>query len=88
MTNRRHLSYYGLVLLMFCFSIFIAWCVPYTHDDWDWGRAGGITNWLTGVYNNRYVGTFFVIVMTRSRIIKTLIMAITMTCLPLLCWQG
>lgn len=85
MRNRKHLPYLGLVLFMFFFSAFIAWCIPYTHDDWDWGREIGITNWLTGKYNNRYVGTFFVILMTRSQILKTLIMAVIMTCLPLLC---
>ena len=80
--NKRLLA---LTALMFVFSLFIAWCVPYTHDDWDWGRQIGISNWLTGVYNNRFVGTFFVIAMTRSRIFKTLVMALTMTALPLLC---
>lgn len=70
---------------MFLFSLFIAWNIPYTHDDWDWGRQIGITNWLTGTFNNRYIGTFFVIVMTRLPLIKTLVMALTMTFLPLLC---
>ena len=85
MRNRRHLPYITLILFLFCFSVYIAWRVPYTHDDWDWGRKMGITYWLTGTFNNRYVGSFFVILMTRSPIFKTLIMAVTMTCLPLLC---
>ena len=80
--NKRLLA---LTALMFAFSLFIAWSVPYTHDDWDWGRQIGIENWLTGRYNNRYVGTFFVIVMTRLPLVKTLVMALTMTALPLLC---
>lgn len=85
MRNRRRLPYITLILFLFCFSVYIAWRVPYTHDDWDWGREMGITYWLTGTFNNRYVGSFFVILMTRSPIFKTLIMAVTMTCLPLLC---
>lgn len=80
--NKRIL---GLTALMFLFSLFVAWNVPYTHDDWDWGREIGVANWLTGTFNNRYVGTFFVIVMTRFPLVKTLVMALTMTLLPLLC---
>lgn len=82
---RKNKGLLALVALMFLFSLFIAWNVPYTHDDWDWGREIGIENWLTGRYNNRYVGTFFVIVMTRFPLVKTLVMALTMTVLPLLC---
>ena len=85
MRKNTHAPYFFLVLSMFAFSLFIAWCVPYTHDDWDWGREVGITNWLSGTFNNRFVGTFFVIVMTRFPILKNLIMAATMTLLPLLC---
>lgn len=85
MRKTKYLPYFILILFLFFFSVFIAWCVPYTHDDWDWGRPAGITNWLFGTYNNRFVGTFFVIVMTRSRILKTAIMALVMTALPLLC---
>lgn len=85
MRKHRHLPFVALFFFMFIFSVFIAWNIPYTHDDWDWGRPVGITNWLSGFYNNRYVGTFFVITMTRSPILKTLMMSFVMTCLPLLC---
>ena len=74
-----------LIAALFLFSLFIACNVPYTHDDWDWGRQIGVHNWLTGTFNNRYVGTFFVIVMTRLPLVKTLVMAAAMTLLPLVC---
>lgn len=74
-----------LIAAMFLFSLFIAYNVPYTHDDWDWGRQIGVSNWLSGTFNNRYVGTFFVIVMTRIPAVKTLVMALAMTLLPLVC---
>ena len=64
--------------------LWLAWNVPYTHDDWDWGRPIGLEWWRTGAMNNRYAGTFFAIVMTRSRAVKTLVMGLTMFALPLL----
>lgn len=82
---RRVKRFPWLTAALFLFSLFIAYHVPYTHDDWDWGRQIGVTNWLTGTFNNRYVGTFFVIVMTRSHLVKTLVMAAAMTLLPLVC---
>lgn len=74
-----------LVCIMFLASAFIAWHVPYTHDDWDWGRPPGIANWLSGVFNNRYAGSFFIVILTRSHLLKTLVMALAMTALPLVC---
>ena len=71
-----------LILLAAC--LWIAWQVPYTHDDWDWGVAKGLRWWFSGEVNNRYCGSLFVIVMTRSQIIKTLVMGGTMLALPLL----
>lgn len=83
MRRGRHFPW--LIAALFLFSLFIAYNVPYTHDDWDWGCPVGIHNWVTGAYNNRYVGTFFVIVMTRLPLVKNLVMASALTLLPLVC---
>ena len=81
--NKRAVRWTVLfVLLAGC--LFIAWNVPYTQDDWGWGTPTGVDRWLSGELNNRYVGTFFVLVMTRSRLLKTLIMGGAMFLLPLL----
>ncbi len=64
--------------------LWLAWMVPYTHDDWDWGLPIGLEWWRTGAMNNRYVGTFFVVVMTRWPAVKALVMGLTMFALPLL----
>lgn len=64
--------------------LWLAWLVPYTQDDWTWGQPAGLEWWRTGALNNRYVGTFFAVVMTRSRLVKTLVMGLTMFALPLL----
>ncbi len=67
---------------MLIFYLFIAFCVPYCHDDWDWGLDIGLERWLNATLNSRYVGSFFVIVMTRSEILKTLFIALTMFMIP------
>ena len=64
--------------------LWIAWQVPYTHDDWDWGSPVGLEWWRTGAVNNRFCGSFFAVVMTRSQVVKTLVMGLTMWALPLL----
>lgn len=67
-----------------CFYTYIAFCVPYCHDDWDWGLSVGMDQWLNAVYNSRYAGSFFVVVMTRSELFKTAAMALTMLFIPLM----
>ena len=64
--------------------LWLAWNVPYTQDDWTWGQPVGLEWWRTGALNNRYVGTFFAVVMTRMPVVKTLVMGLTMFALPLL----
>ncbi len=72
------------MLLFLAFWLYLAYCVPYTHDDWDWGLDIGLRQWLTASLNNRYVGSFFVILMTRSVLAKVLILGGGMFAIPLL----
>ena len=68
--KKLRLCIYGL------FAIFYFWLaaqVPYTHDDWDWGLDVGLHQFLHAAINSRYVGNFMVVIMTRSEILKTLI---------------
>ena len=81
--NRRAVRW-AVLLVFLAGCLFIAWNVPYTQDDWGWGTPTGVERWLSGELNNRYVGTFFVLVMTRSRLLKALIMGGAMFLLPLL----
>lgn len=66
-----------------CFVLISAlcWLFPYTGDDWAWGSQIGIdrlNSWFAN-YNGRYLGNIFVLIMTRSNVIKTLIMALCLT---------
>lgn len=82
--SKHRRSLLALALVMLAAFCFIALRVPYTHDDWDWGLDSAVADWLTGTYNNRYVGTFFVLTMTRFPWFKTLVMALSMTLIPIL----
>ena len=75
-----HGCVYGLIAL---FYFWLMSCVPYTQDDWDWGISNGIQQLLTASINSRYVGNFFVVVMTRSQLLKTLIMGSCCFLIPL-----
>lgn len=80
----RRIGGLALPVLAAAFYLYIAFCVPYCHDDWDWGLEIGMQRWLRAEVNSRYAGNFFVIVMTRSEVVKTLVMAACLTGVPLL----
>lgn len=82
--GRRPLSLKIAFVIMAAFYIFIAYCIPYCHDDWDWGLKSGIGQWLGATLNSRYVGNFFVIAMTRSEWLKTFLIAGVLFSIPLL----
>ena len=70
--------------LIFC--LFLAWAVPYSPiDDMQWGLdEPGLRWWLTGALNGRYVGNFFAVILSRSQLVKTLVMGLGLFALPLL----
>ena len=81
---KRWLSGAALLLFFLC-CLVIAWNIPYTHDDWDWGLEKSWELWRSGAMNSRYGGSFFVLTMTRSPLFKTLVMGSVLFLLPLLC---
>ena len=84
MPRRKAILYWGVAALLLAGWLYIAWNVPYTHDDWDWGLPEGLERWLSGTLNNRYAGTFFVLAMTRSQLVKTAVMGGCMFLISLL----
>lgn len=84
MRPQRRILYGAVLALLLAGWLYIAWNVPYTGDDWDWGLSEGLERWLSGALNNRYAGTFFVLAMTRSPLVKTAVMAGCMLLIPLL----
>lgn len=71
-------------------AVFYFWFaaqIPYSHDDWDWGTDTGIYWWLTADQNSRYAGNLFEILMTRSELLKTMIVGTGCFLIPLLITQ-
>lgn len=64
--------------------LFIAFNIPYMHDDWDWGIKNGIFHLVHADLNSRYMGNLFEVLMTRSVILKTLILGICYSLIPFL----
>lgn len=71
-------------VLLWC--LFVGWTVFYSPiDDWRWSLDEiGLRWWLEGIYNNRYVGNFFAVALTRFPLLKTLVMGGVMFSVPLL----
>lgn len=86
-TKKIERDIYIYILIYSAIAVFYLWMaaqVPYTHDDWDWGLPVGIRQLISANLNSRYAGNFFVVVMTRSEAVKTLVMGLGYWLLPLL----
>ncbi len=70
-------------VLIMLFYLWLAAQIPYTHDDWDWGGTNGIDMLLHATVNSRYAGNFFVVIMTRSEVLKVIIMGLGFFLFPL-----
>ncbi len=80
----KNINYWDIILVLLLFII--TYLFPYTHDDWAWGSSIGIQrlNFLFKNYNGRWAGNILVILLTRTRIIKALVMTFTITSLVVL----
>lgn len=80
--HKRSRYTFGILLLLF--FIWMAAQIPYTHDDWDWASPMGMDWLLHATVNSRYAGNLVVVLLTRSRLLKTLVMGLCFFFLPLL----
>lgn len=65
----------GIVIIFAIFFYFL----PYTHDDWAWGGRAGLArmNSFFENYNGRYFSNILVVFLTKSHLIKAIIMSVT-----------
>ena len=65
---------YALLFVMLSFLCFL---IPYTGDDWAWGSRIGMQLLNEGFagYNGRYFSNLLEILLTRSRILKAVVMS-------------
>lgn len=74
---RKHIWPWCIFILAAAvFYIWIAYQIPYTHDDWDWGLAPGIEHLTTADINSRYAGNAVEVLITRSFALKTVVMGL------------
>ena len=71
---------YAIILIFLCVLCFL---FPWSGDDWAWGSSFGaeLFNSFFKGYNGRYLGNLLVLALTRSRILRAVVMAGTYTAL-------
>lgn len=74
----------GLLLIFYLWS---SYKIPYTWDDWYWGIDEGVGYLIDGSLNSRYVGNFFAVVLTRSEVIKTIVMGVVSWLIPIVMFK-
>ena len=73
--------------VLFCFWLFSLWMfskTPYGIDDWSWGIPKGKEYLITGSLNGRYLGNLLEIIVSRSELLKTVIIGTMAALLPAL----
>ena len=76
-----------LWLSVFGIWLFYMWIfkeTPYEIDDWSWGISEGWKALLTGELNGRYLSNLLEVVVTRSSLLKTMLIGTLAAFLPLL----
>ena len=69
---------------VFFFFLWLSHRIPYTHDDWDWGLPLGMLHLVTADINSRYTGNLIEVLLTRSPLLKTALMALVFTAILVL----
>ena len=72
----------SLLVVSLLYYLWMAAQIPYCHDDWDWGLPVGVQQLITANLNSRYVGNLIEVILTRSTILKTVVMGSVTAFLP------
>ena len=70
-----------IYLMLLLFFAILGFLFPYVADDWFWGTGWGLHQLKLGFseVNGRWIGNILVIILTRSRILRSLAVGIVMT---------
>lgn len=68
-------------IILFLLFFVLCYLFPFSHDDWAWGASYGIERLKTNfdAYNGRWAGNLLVLLLTRSNLIKTIVMSFSLT---------
>ena len=66
-------------IFIICLLIFLCYLFPYVHDDWAWGSRIGIDrlNVWFAKKDGRYAGSLLVLLLTRFRFLKSVVMVLS-----------
>lgn len=72
----RDFKKYLFWVFLFLLILTLCWIFPYTGDDWAWGSSIGIDRWNSRFrnYSGRYVGNTIVLILTRFRFLRAVVM--------------
>ncbi len=82
MKRKKKLICFVLILFTFIFYTWMAFQIPYTHDDWDWGLPLGIQHLFSADINSRYAGNLIEVMLTRSFLLKSIFMGAVFAAIP------
>lgn len=74
--KKEHLRWLIYIIFFICF-FYIAYQVPYCHDEWQWGLDERVDLLKQGFkdYNGRYLGNILALMITRSVLVKAAIIS-------------
>ena len=81
---RQRPCFYVASILFWLFWLFLSANTPYGLDDWQWGVPIGLEELKTASLNSRYFGNLMEVIVSRSFLLKTLLMGTMETLIPLL----
>ncbi len=75
--------YIYIYIAIFAIVLLVSYFFPYTHDDWAWGTSIGEDrlNSLFANYNGRWVGNLLVMLLTRNRIVRAIVISLSFVAL-------
>lgn len=85
----KKIVYILLMLLSVAAFGTLMYMVPYLHDDWAWGGKVGLERLdsMFAAYNGRYLGNFLVLAISRSTILKTILMTVITLSIPFFAYK-
>lgn len=80
MKNKNNRVRWFIYFAFFMLFLYLGWKVPYCHDEWKWGLHERLELMKNGFdnYNGRWIGNILIIVITRVKILKPILIAVSM----------
>lgn len=84
---KQNKFFFALLALLLAGLLFLTALFPYSGDDWAWGSSLGtdrLENGFFDGYNGRYLGNLLVLIITRSKVLRSIAISFSLFALCLL----